>query len=104
MNAPNLLTKLRGAGLQVAANGDALIIRPRDLLTDELRAEIRAHKRGLLAELPRYRWRIIDPVAGDKEVCCLPEMTEAEMRRCYPSARLFALPDAVADCRAVAGA
>ena len=39
MTAAGLLEKLRSAGLQVAANGEALVIRPRDLLTDELRAD-----------------------------------------------------------------
>jgi len=45
MNASNLLTKLRRAHFDVAANREALIMRPRDLLADALRAEIRAHKR-----------------------------------------------------------
>jgi len=81
----------------VAANGEALVIRPRDLLTDELRAEIRAHKRELLAELPRYRWRIVGAAANVKEVCCLPEMTAAELQACFPGARVLPSPDTTVD-------
>lgn len=55
----DLLTTLRGRGLIVATDGDALIVRPRDLLTDELWVEIRAPKCDLLSELPRHRWRVI---------------------------------------------
>jgi hypothetical protein len=95
--ATDLLTKLRYRGLTIEADGDALTVQPRDLLTDELRAEIRAHKRDLLAELPRYRWRIIGAATNVKEVCCLPEMTAAELQACYPGARIRALPDQLPD-------
>jgi hypothetical protein len=94
MTAANLLTKLRDAGLRVAADGDALNVGPRELLTDELRAAIRAHKRDLLAELPRYRWLIVELDDNGHEVCCLPEMTAAQLTPCYPGARFLPLPDA----------
>ena len=95
MTAAELLTTLRLRGLTLAADGDALIVRPRDRLTDELRAAIRAHKRDLLAELPRYRWLIVEGGSA-REVCCLPELTATEMAACYPGARLVSLPDSAA--------
>jgi hypothetical protein len=101
MSAADLLTRLRSVGLTVNADGEALTIRPRELLTDELRAAIRAHKRALLAELPRYRWLISDQDGNGREVCCLPEMTAAELTPCYPGARLLPLPDAAADAAGV---
>jgi hypothetical protein len=97
MTAASLLTILRDRGLTVEADGDALTVRPRDLLTDELRAAIRANKRELLDELPRYRWLVIGASGPAKEVCCLPEMTAAEMQACYPGAHVMALPDVVTE-------
>jgi hypothetical protein len=55
MTATNLLTKLRDAGLRVAADGDSLAVGPRELLTDEQREAIRANKSALLAELEQER-------------------------------------------------
>jgi hypothetical protein len=95
--AASLLAILRDAGLTVAADGDMLIIGPRELLTDELRATIREHKHALLAELPRYRWLVTGPDVPPLEVCCLPELTEAEMRGRYPGATMEPLPDAPVD-------
>lgn len=97
MTAEDLLATLRERGLIVAADGDALTVRPRELLTDELRAAIRAHKRDLLAELPRYRWLILEADGRRKEICTLPEMTHAELAVCYPGARLLPLPDSAAE-------
>jgi hypothetical protein len=97
MTATALLTKLRAAGLRVAVDGDALTVRPRELLTDELRAAIRAHKRDLLAELPRYRWLILEADGSARDVFCSPERTAAELALCYPGVRLLPLPDAAAD-------
>jgi hypothetical protein len=99
MSAADLLTTLRSRGLTLAADGDALAVRPRDLLTDELREAIRAHKRDLLAELPRYRCLILEPAGGRREICVLPEMTAAALAPCYPGARLVALPDSAVDAR-----
>jgi len=69
-----MLAELRARGLKLTADGSRLIIAPRSLLTDELRAIIRSHKLAILHELavesrprpkfppwrrPRYvdRWR-----------------------------------------------
>jgi hypothetical protein len=93
MTAADLLTTLRKRGLNIAADGDALVVRPRDLLTDELRLAIHAHKRALLAELPRYRWLILEADGRRREVCCLPELDATELARCYPGARFVPLPD-----------
>jgi TubC N-terminal docking domain len=92
MSAANLLSRLRDAGLQVTANGDSLIIGPRALITAELRAAIQANKVELLAQLPRYRWRVTSPSGETNEVCCLPEMTAAELQDRYPGRRLVPLP------------
>jgi hypothetical protein len=122
MNATGLLARLRAKGLTVAAHGDALTVRPRELLTDELRAAIRANKPAILAELrgrkeeqaavvtggarphvqlsdavPRYRWLILESDGRRREIVTLPEMTAAELAPCYPGARLLPLPDAVGD-------
>lgn len=99
MNATVLLASLKAHGLTVTANGDALTVRPRELLTDQLRAAIRTHRRALLAELPRYRWLIVEPRGGSREVCCLPEMTHAELAPCYSDARLVPLPDSAGEAR-----
>jgi hypothetical protein len=95
--ATELLATLRLRGLTVMADGNALIVRPRDLLTDELRAAIRAHKRDLLAELPRYRWLIVERDGRRREICVLPEMSAAQLEPCYPGARLVPLSDSAAE-------
>ncbi len=69
MTTIGLLTKLREAGLQVAADGESLVIRPRELLTDELRAAVRSQRLELLAALPRYRWRVVDATGRAREIC-----------------------------------
>jgi hypothetical protein len=97
MTAADLLTALRNRGLTVSADGDALVVQPRELLTDELRAAIRAHKRDLLAELPRYRWLILEADGRSREVCCLPAMPRSELAVCYPGARLSPLPDSATE-------
>lgn len=51
MGARDLLARLAGLGLTVAADGDRLLIRPASMLTDELRAELRATKPQVLALL-----------------------------------------------------
>jgi len=73
---------------------------PRELLTDELRAQIRAHKRDLLAELPRYRWLVVEPDGTRREICTLAEMTRGELAPCYPGVQLMPLPDSAAEAAA----
>lgn len=51
MGAPDLLQYLRAAGLAVTANGDSLIVTPRERLTDNMRCAIRKNKAALLAAL-----------------------------------------------------
>jgi hypothetical protein len=41
-----------------------------------------------------YRWRVILADRTPFEVCCLPELTEVEMRERYPGTVLQPLPDA----------
>lgn len=43
---------------------------------------------------PRYRWRVSLPDGTRLEVCCLPQLTAAEMLERYADARLVPLPDA----------
>jgi hypothetical protein len=51
MNAPQLLETLTARGARLLLDGAALVVKPRDVLTDELRAEIRANKSALLVLL-----------------------------------------------------
>ncbi len=51
MGARDLLAELTGAGFTVAADGERLVIRPASLLTDDMRAALRASKPDLLALL-----------------------------------------------------
>lgn len=55
MGARDLLAELTGAGFSVAADGDRLVIRPASLLTDDMRAALRASKPDLLALLADNR-------------------------------------------------
>lgn len=48
MNAPQLLDTLAQRGARLLLDGAALVVKPRDVLTDELRAAIRANKSQLL--------------------------------------------------------
>ena len=51
MGAPDLLARITAAGLTVEADGDRLLVRPRERLTVELRETIRSHNPELLALL-----------------------------------------------------
>lgn len=51
--AAEILARVQAAGIRLRAEGAKLIASPRERLTDELRAEIRAHKAELLAALAR---------------------------------------------------
>ncbi len=48
MTTTELLNTLTARGARLEVDGDSLIVRPRDALTDELRNEIRTRKRDLL--------------------------------------------------------
>lgn len=69
MGARDLLTNLTAAGLSITVDGDNLVIRPRDLLTDELRAAVKAAKPELVDLLT---W---EPPAGAET------WTDADLRR-----------------------
>lgn len=53
MGARDLLDDLAGLGISVRADGDGLIVSPRELLTDELRAALKEFKPDLLAMLTK---------------------------------------------------
>lgn len=90
------LTMPRCRGMTVTAEDETLVVRPRELLTDELRAAIRANKPTILAELAEaahYRWRVTLRDGSLFEACCLPETTAAEMRELYPGTTLEPWPN-----------
>lgn len=51
MGARDLLDTLAGAGVTVRLDGERLIVSPRQMLTDDLRATLKTHKTALIAEL-----------------------------------------------------
>lgn len=51
-----LLQKLREAGLTIEYNGEKLLVQPTGLITDEIRAEIRAHRDEIIAALTSPDW------------------------------------------------
>jgi hypothetical protein len=51
MGAPDVLGQLAAAGIRLRAEDERLLAEPREALTDELRAAIRANKPALLAAL-----------------------------------------------------
>ncbi|MDN3920404.1 hypothetical protein [Roseateles violae] len=75
MGAHELLLHLRGAGLDLAAEGDRLTVAPRELLTDAMRAAIKMHKPALLealrpgAEEAAGCAAVGDSVLDDRIVC-----------------------------------
>jgi hypothetical protein len=48
MGAPDLLRSLQALGLTFTADGDRLLVEPRECITDNARSLIRAHKAELL--------------------------------------------------------
>jgi hypothetical protein len=48
---------------------------------------------ALHSDAPHYRWRVTLAEGNMIEVCCLPQLTGAEMQERYPGARLIPLPD-----------
>lgn len=49
MQAAQLLDRLHSVGLSLTTDGERLLVTPRQLLTDELRAEIQHHRAELIA-------------------------------------------------------
>ncbi len=56
---PNLIVAIRATGIDLRAEDDKLIARPRHLVTDEVKQIIGAHRDDLLAQLEE-----LDPTAG----------------------------------------
>lgn len=69
MGVPDLLHALRVQGFKLWADGDRLLVAPKERITDETRALIREHKAELLAALDP----IPDPTAE-------PRRQRAELR------------------------
>src|SRR5262249_10297423 len=42
------------------------------------------HRAAMANAVPHYRWLVLWPDGRRREVCCLPEMNEAELLPCYP--------------------
>jgi hypothetical protein len=61
-NAADLLAKLDALGIQLEADGDRLRFRPREKVTADLAAQMKAHKAELPAELD-VRRRIREQLA-----------------------------------------
>lgn len=81
MGASDLLQSLRAVGLQLTLTAESKIsVAPRQLLTDELRAAIRAGKEGLLKVLRA------DALANVTRPCANPLMTADECDRCHAGA------------------
>jgi hypothetical protein len=90
------LDRFLAAGIEFEPADDGLL-RAFGALTDELRAAIRAHKPAILAELANakhYRWLVTLPDGTPFEVCCLPELTPAEMALLYRGTTVSPLRDA----------
>ena len=72
-------------------------VRARGKLTDQLRAEIRAHKPAILAELKaanesaHFRWSVSRPGEWAMEVRFSPEATLEQVSALYPGADCFPL-------------
>jgi hypothetical protein len=75
MSAAELLIALRNRGLTVAADGDALTVRPRDL----------KQARRSSPSCRRYRSLLLEADGRRREVCCVPPRNQAEMAECYPN-------------------
>lgn len=82
------LHDLHGHGLTATLHRDRLTVAPAERLTDELRASIRHHKAGLVAELlnqPRRLWLVHFADREPRIFSILPEANHAEMRALYPA-------------------
>ena len=94
-----LRDRLTAAGVRLAALPDGGL-RAAGNLTDDLRAFVREHRAGLLAELAAandeasHRWRVTTPAGASVEVWITPEATADDVRAIYPGATLEPLPDA----------
>jgi hypothetical protein len=94
MASGTVLRTLQERGLAVAADGDALVVGPMELITNDMRAAIRRHKAEILAELMQerasahWRWWIAPPGRPAFEVRFRPDVTADQVRKLYPGAGL----------------
>ncbi len=75
MSAPSILEQLQSAGLAVECEGDRLTVKPKELLTDELRQAIRDHKSEIMLLLT------VDDCDGKCRTCktpCAPRTPEEQ--------------------------
>ena len=92
MGAPDLLHALRGQGFKLWVDGDLLRVAPKERITDETRALIRAHKAELMAALADP---LPDPAAEARRQKVLDMLAD------HPEARYAVLSDMRADPGAV---
>ena len=86
--AAALLSRLERTGLSVSVAAEGLRVRPRDLLTDELRAAVKTEREALINLLigAHFRWSVTRPGAWAMEVRFSPEATLERVRTLYPGA------------------
>lgn len=58
MSAADILTKAKASGVSIRAEGGQIIAGPKRAVSDELRAEIKAHKADLIATLTSPRTQV----------------------------------------------
>lgn len=80
MGARDLLAELAGAGLSVTVDGGNLVIRPRELLTDDLRNAVKANKPDLLTILKAPAMPPAD-AASDDQAQAAAEATAMLLKR-----------------------
>lgn len=73
-----LLTELRGRGIEARADGDSLVLRPRDAIDADLRARVAAEKPAILAAL------LAEAVEGDAADDAIPVAVAAPQWRPFP--------------------
>src|SRR5690606_40218837 len=75
MTAADLVRAVEERGGTIETNGDALIIRPKRVLTDELQTALKAHKPEVIRSLRERRsgWRECTPQEAREEVAAYQE-------------------------------
>jgi hypothetical protein len=84
MSARALLQRVIGRGIAITSSKGQLEVRPRALLTDELRGEIRSAKAGLIQFVRPHRcWRVTKADEIAFELVCVPAASRAELELLY---------------------
>jgi len=96
MQVTQIFQECRRRGLQMVPQGDKLLVSPRSLITDELRAAIRANKPDILAALAHED--ATEYVAERSAICALDGLPPAHLSPVFeyhladaPHARLIML-------------